>query len=174
MLSFDDPRWGQLNGGYRMLYDPRPVLARLEAGEDTTAPWYELWDELHHQGDMGEASYATVPHLVRIYRQSAVIDWNTYAIVGTIELARGERVDLVHGKRKNPELPDWMKDDHFGAIRDLAETGIKELPDAKDQYDLRGILCILALHKGARTYARLLLDYSEEELRDIESAASQT
>jgi len=54
----------------------------------------------HHQGDVGEASYAAVPHPVRIYHKRAVIDWKTYAIVAVIELARDER--------KNPEIPQWL------------------------------------------------------------------
>jgi hypothetical protein len=165
MLSLDDERWCQVKGGRRTVCDPRPLFAKLERGEDEKSVWHALWDELHHQGDVDEASYASVPHLVRIYRQHGVVNWNTYAIVATIELARG--------RGNNPELPEWLKDGYYEAIRDLAETGIKESPGAQDRYDLRGILCIIALQRGARTYARFLLEYSEEELLDIESTASE-
>lgn len=173
MLSLEDQRWLELRGGYRNPCDPRPLLAKLEAGTDLSGSWSELWDELHHQGDVGDASYAAVPHLVHIYRQRAIADWNTYALVAIIELARGESVDLLHGKRKNPEVPDWLKEGYFKAIGDLAETGLKELPGMHDPYVLRGILCVIALHKGARTYARMLLNYSEEEILAMESEASE-
>ena len=173
MVRLDDARWRQLRGGYRTPYDPRPALAKLEAGGDTEEAWRELWNELHHQGDVGEASYASVPHLVRIHCQRGVTDWNTYAMVAIIELARGEKVDLAHGKRRNPELPAWLENGYFEAIRELAETGIKELQSTKDIYLLRGILCLIALDKGARTYARFLLSYSEEEILDMESDASE-
>jgi len=139
------------------------LLAKLEAGEETEGVRHELWGELHHQGDVGDASYACVPHLVRIYRQRGITDWNSYAIVATIELARGER--------ENSKLPAWLEKDYFEAIRDLAEIGLKELPKMQDHYVLRGILCIVALQKGARTYARFLLEYSQEELLDLESEA---
>jgi hypothetical protein len=165
MLSLDDPRWAQMKGGYRVAFDPRPLFANLEAGNHDEEIWHTLWNELHHQGDVDEASYGSVPHLVRIYRQRSTVDWNTYAIVATIELARGER--------KNPELPTWLEDGYFEAIRDLAETGVKQLPGTQDQYALRGILSVVALQKGTRTYARVLLEYSEAELLDIESAASE-
>jgi hypothetical protein len=175
MLSLNDDRWSQLKGGRRTPCDPRPLLARLEWGnlergelqhdDDLKAVWHALWDELHHQGDVDEASYASIPHLVRIYRQRGVVNWNAYAIVAAIELARGEG--------NNPELPNWLRDGYFEAIRDLAEMGMKELPDVQDQHALRGILCIIALEKGARTYARFLLEYSEQELLDLESAASE-
>ena len=77
MLSLDDNRWNNLTGGYRIQFDPRPLLAKLESGRDTATNWHELWDELHHQGDVGEASYASVPHLVRIHRKWGLVDWNT-------------------------------------------------------------------------------------------------
>lgn len=73
MLSFADKRWSDLKGGYRMKFDPRPFLSSIETDEDTDAAWHELWEELHHQGDVGDASYAAVPHLVRIPRLRGVI-----------------------------------------------------------------------------------------------------
>src|ERR1700694_4323640 len=69
MLSLDDNRWNNLTGGYRVKCDPRPLLARLESDQNKETAWHELWEELHHQGDVGDASYASVPHLVRIHRQ---------------------------------------------------------------------------------------------------------
>src|SRR5947208_2158398 len=56
MLSFDDERWNQLTGGYKIPFDPRPSLRKLESQQDTAAAWEELWEELHHQGDVGDAS----------------------------------------------------------------------------------------------------------------------
>lgn len=77
MLSFDDNRWADLRGGYRIPFDPRPFLKMLETVQDTSGAWHELWEGLHHQGNVGEASYAAVPHLVRIYGRSPRPDWNT-------------------------------------------------------------------------------------------------
>jgi hypothetical protein len=84
MLSFKDERWTKLLGGYRMAFDPRSALQNLESNLRVKEAWHELWEELHHQGDVGEASYAAVPHLVRIYRERGAIDWNTYAIVAVM------------------------------------------------------------------------------------------
>ncbi len=66
MLSLDDPRWSTLEGGYKVIYDPRPALELLRAGGRTEEAWSELWNELHHQGDIGSASYAAVPHIIDI------------------------------------------------------------------------------------------------------------
>ena len=119
MLGLDDNRWSNLTGGYRTPFDPRPLLARLETEQDTATVWHELWDELHHQGDAGEASYAAIPHLVRIHRRRGVVDWNTYAIVAIIELVRTET--------KNPQIPEWLEQDYLRAIRELAEIGAAEI-----------------------------------------------
>ena len=85
MLPLNDPRWNTLAGGYKTPYDPSDALRRIEAGKDA---WDELWQELHHQGDVGEASYAAVPHLVRIAKLLPRRDWNFYGLVSTIEVER--------------------------------------------------------------------------------------
>ena len=116
MLSLEDKRWQNLEGGYRTSFDPRPLLSDLETKKNAKATWHELWEGLHHQGDVGAASYAAVPHLVRIYRKRGIIDWNTYAIVAVIELARDDG--------KNPKVPKWLEDDYFQAIQDFGEFRI--------------------------------------------------
>ena len=80
MLSFDDERWNHLTGGYKTPFDPRPSLRKLENQDDSVAAWEELWEELHHQGDVGDASYAAVPELVRIHRIKSAADWNLYGL----------------------------------------------------------------------------------------------
>jgi hypothetical protein len=56
MISFKDRRWEKLLGGYRTAFDPRPALQNLESDVHVKDAWHELWEELHHQGDVGEAS----------------------------------------------------------------------------------------------------------------------
>jgi hypothetical protein len=60
-MEYDDPRWVGLRGGYRIPYDPRNALRSLEANTNVEKAWDELCTELYHQGDIVEASYATVP-----------------------------------------------------------------------------------------------------------------
>ena len=78
MLSFDDERWNHLQGGYKTPFDPRPSLRKLESQQDTATAWKELWEELHHQGDVGDALYASIPELVRIHRKGSAADWDLY------------------------------------------------------------------------------------------------
>jgi hypothetical protein len=163
MLSFDDERWERLKAGYRISVDLRPLLKRLESSEDRGRVWDDLWDELHHQGDIGEGSFVAVPHLVRIHRKHGVPDWNTYSIAATIELLRGAR--------GNPDVPGWARYSYEAALRELAALGLQELPAARDHETVRSILGLLAIVYGARTYGRLLIEFSEDEVESLERTA---
>jgi hypothetical protein len=112
---------------------------------------------------VGEASYASVPHLVRLHRKRGVVDWNTYAIVAVIELARG--------KGNNPEVPTWSEEDYHRAIRELAEIGAAEIRHTEEREAVRAILSVIAIAKGLRTPGRFLVEFSDDELLDIESRA---
>lgn len=163
MLSLDDPRWTEFEGGYRMLFDPRPALMQLETNRNVEDAWHTLWEELHHQGDVGEASYAAVPHLVRIHQKHGVIDWNTYAIVATIELARDWP--------RNPPISKWLENDYVQALSNLAAVGTREVLIADNVEHVRAILAVIALAKSVRTHAKFLINYSDEEMLDFESKA---
>jgi len=98
MLNINEILWAEPTGGYRLPYDPRSVLNKLKA--NLPDAWHELWQELYHQGDVAEASYATVPFLVGEYRQLAQPNWNVLALVATIELARDNP--------SNPRVPELV------------------------------------------------------------------
>ena len=159
MLKFDDPRWEALEGGYGIPYDPRPALARLERDSDLGPVWAELWENLHHEGEVGEASYASVPHIVRIARSRAMQDWNVFALVGTIGLEKG-----MSG---NPGLPTWLVDSYEDAWEQLFELARGGLADAGDTLTLRCLLATIAIAKGDPRRGRLLLDFDDDELDEI-------
>jgi hypothetical protein len=163
MISLNDMRWQNLKGGYGTPFDPRPLLKNLNSGMDASAVWHDLWEGLHHQGDVGEASYAAVPEIVRIFRKRRANSWNTYAIVSIIELARD--------RRGNPKVPSWLKRDYFRAIKNLAEVVSTQVLKNNDVEETRAMLAVLAISAGARVHARFLINYSAEELLSIEKNA---
>jgi hypothetical protein len=160
MLPASDPRWQALTGGYKMPLDPRPLVGRLADPSDRKDAWSELWEELHHQGDVGTASYAAVPLLVEDHQNRAA-NRNVFAIVAIIDLARTEP--------GNPALPEWLSAEYFAAIDELAKIGVKQLADVNDADTARSILSVLALSKGLRLQAKLLISYTEDELRELGS-----
>lgn len=159
MLSYDDPRWTSLDGAFGTPSDLRPLLRQLETTSDSQPVWDALWEEMYHQGDVGPNSYVAIPHLVRIHRIRAAIDWNTYALVASVEISRGVR--------GNPDAPEWARAEYEAAIRELAEIGLSELPRATAPEVVRSILAVLAIAYGAKTYGRLIITFGEEEIAEL-------
>lgn len=156
MLPLDDPRWSTLAGGYKTPYDPSDALRRLEAGEDV---WDELWQELHHQGDVGEASYATIPHLVRIAKSLPGRNWKFYGLVSTIEVERH--------RKSNPILPRWLVADYKEAMAEMLELALADLRGEMDRETILSILGATALAKGYVTLGALISHSDESEIIEV-------
>src|SRR5437588_9974665 len=88
MLPLDDPRWQSYAGGYGGPYDASVPLRRLFEQGASAELWDELWQELHHQGAVGPASFAAVPWLLDYARRSHELDWNAFGLIAVIELER--------------------------------------------------------------------------------------
>ncbi len=158
MLRLDDSRWSTLRGGYRVPYDASVPLSALERGEDV---WNELWDGLHHQGDVGGASYAAVPHLVRIASAWPTRDWNLYALVSLVEIERH--------RRGNPPVPAWLADAYADAWRQLLSLALRDVLTATDSETLRSILGAVALARGQLRLGAWIGDGDEETIdHDLE------
>ena len=160
-MDLDDVRWGRLKGGYRTFYDPRNALRELERGAD--AAWQELWNELHHQADVGDASYAAVPHLVRIYESRRVPDWNTYGLVAVIEDARQ--------RGHNPDFPPGFREPYEAAWRRLVELGLLELRDATEPSLASWIIAVVAIGKGQLALGRFAGMFDEGERKEVLAAS---
>ncbi|RZA30303.1 MAG: hypothetical protein EOP92_35160 [Lysobacteraceae bacterium] len=159
-MDLADERWAALKGGYRQPYDARPALRRFAAGD--LAVWEEFWQELHHQGDVGEASYAAVAEIVRIHAARAEPDWNVFALAATVEEARHSA--------GNPALPAWLTADYEAAWSQLEVRALADFRGASNDEIVSSILAVLALAKGKRTLARMALlseDEREEMLREV-------
>lgn len=160
-LELDDPRWATLEGGYRgVIYDASMALKKLELSNDTQAInliYQELWNELHHQGDVGPASYYSVPHLVRIAQQKQIADSNILGLVSVIEIQR---------HKDNPPIPNALKPNYNKAIEDLADL----VKLAMSQYwnlDLATTsLTAIALAKGQVKLANAILNMDSEDVID--------
>ena len=87
-----------LESGYRILYDPWPVLERLSS--DRSGAMSELWENLYHQGHVGSASYAAVPKLVEA---------GELALVAAIEVARHDK--------NNPSIPQELESQYQEALK---------------------------------------------------------
>jgi hypothetical protein len=91
LLPLDDPKWKEYRGGYnRAVNDLVPFLAKLQSLDMSEEDWNILWDDLHHQGDVGEASYAVVPYLAEYAKSASQIAWHAFGFAAVVELERTE------------------------------------------------------------------------------------
>jgi hypothetical protein len=162
MSILDDLRWSGLKGGYKVVYDPRPALRALALRYDDKAVWDELWNELHHQGDVGDASYAAVVEIARISEDHAPAYWGAYGLAATIEEAR-----LVDGR--NPPVPDWIEPHYKIAWQTLFQLALRDLAVSADDETTNCALAVVALHRGRLNLGRMAMcteDERAEMLRD--------
>ena len=158
MISTNDPRWMSLKGGYRVPYDPRCALDRLRTdGRDTTA-WQELWNELHHQGDVGEASYLAVVELVKLREVSVLPGVQLYGLASTIEVERH--------RRSNPPVPDWLVQDYREAWRALLEFALQDLRTGDDPATLHVAVAVVALSRGLLALGTVIWYHDDSTLRE--------
>ena len=162
LLSLNDERWSGLQGGYKVIYDPRPALRALALRYDDKSVWDELWEELHHQGDVGEASYAAITEIVRISTEHVPANWAVYGLAGLIEEAR--RTD-----ERNPPIPDWVEPHYKAAWQTLFQLALRDLETEVDETFVTCALAVVALHRGMLGLARMATcteDEREEMLRN--------
>jgi hypothetical protein len=155
MLALDDSRWTELISGYRVKYDARPLLRRFATGENASACWEEVWNQLHHQGDVDTASYAVLPHLIQSARRQPR-DWNLYGYAAALLLEAG--------RRRNPPVPKYLQPGFDAAIQDVFDLAIADLHAGVAPMTLRVILEFLAIHGQAPELGRAIrdIDYFEE------------
>jgi hypothetical protein len=159
MIQLDDERWKEFDGGYRMPYDASVPLRRLEQAstpDEIDAIFAELWNELHHQGDIGLASYFAVPHLIRIAKEKRLFNFNVFGLVATIEIER---------HKDNPPLPKEFEAEYLQSLKE----GIPELVEVglTKEWDLTlasTVLSSLAASKGHITMADAISKMEDKEL----------
>jgi hypothetical protein len=160
LLPLNDSKWSEYRGGYnRAVYDLVPFLTKLQSGDPSEEDWRILWDDLHHQGDVGEASYAVVPYLAAYAENAPVIAWHAFGFPAVVELAR-----IEHG---NPEVPEEVRGSYDAAIRKLPKIGLDRGADHWDSLCFEPVMACLALSLGKRKHARVYLELTESEIPEF-------
>ena len=105
MLALDDPRWHELDHAYGPAGDIPDLLRALERGAHEEL-WQRLFSALCHQGSAYTASYAAVPHLVRIGAGAPPADQlGFWSLVGCIAVSRD-----------GPPIPDHLRRAYEGSL----------------------------------------------------------
>jgi hypothetical protein len=122
-------------------------LRLLDADGDLAGAWAELWEELHQQDDVGDASFAAVPVIARLVTSGRIADWNAYSLAAMIEDARLRKADF--------DVPSWLSVEYATAWRQLFLAGLAALDGAVDEPLISSIMSVLALFTRQPMLARV-------------------
>lgn len=162
MITLDDPIWQTLEAGYKIPYDASIPLKQLEQATDTKeqeAIYTELWNELHHQGDVGLASYLAVPQLARIGASKHLYNWNLLGLCSVIEQQR-------HAEN-NPTLPEAFEDDYTEGLQILKDFIILNLNRPTDDTTFRVALSTLAACSGQIKLSKAIGELEEDVMDEF-------
>jgi hypothetical protein len=159
MIQLNDERWKEFEGGYRMPYDASVALKKLEAAEskeEIDEIFKELWNELHHQGDVGLASYFSLPHIIRISKEKKLVDYNVFGFIAVIETERHDN---------NPKLPPEFEEEYLQAIREGVPDLVKIIiQDSWDATLSSTVMAALAAIKGHIEMAKAILKMEDADI----------
>jgi hypothetical protein len=120
LLPLDDPRWKSYTDGYRSDSDEAiSLIQELQTAGTSDEFWERVWNSLHHQGDVGEASYAFVTYLVDYQSKQSRLDERIFHFCVV--------VDLQQPENGNPPVPPELEFSYALALRALPLIGAQLL-----------------------------------------------
>jgi hypothetical protein len=161
-MTLEDKLWKSLQGGYRTDYNASVPLRQLEETSDKEKIkkiFEELWSELHHQGDVGLASYMAVPQLVRIGTNKGLFDWNLLGLCSVIEQQRH--------LGQNPPLPSEYENYYFNGLNQLKQFITSNINRQLDKETLRTALSALATCSGQVKLGKAILELDDDVLDEF-------
>ncbi|MCJ2182041.1 hypothetical protein MTR62_04890 [Novosphingobium sp. 1949] len=162
MIGLDDPRWKTLTHAYGGAADIPERLAELS--RDTSSkprngrePWFTLWSSLCHQGDVFDASYAAVPHIVAMALAAPdSIDFSFFQLPAAIEVAR------VAGR--GPAVPPDLAPAYARAITGLPDCVARHRHHDWDEATAISALAALAVAKGLPQLAEAIMNLDDDSI----------
>jgi hypothetical protein len=161
-MNLDDPIWSKLEGGYRIPYDVSVPLKQLISTDDSkiiSDIFAELWDNLHHQGDVGLASYLAIPQLVAICIDRKSLDPNFVGLCVTIENRRQEE--------NNPKLPEEYQYLYLNALNNLESYLLSNYKSITNETTLRLTLALFATLNGQANLGKAIENLDEDTLNEF-------
>ena len=162
MISLESPYWASLQHAYGKASDIPALLRQLEtnpSAEGNAEPWFSLWSALAHQGDVYTASFAAVPHAVRVLASSPSSASFTYFQFPTwVEICR---------QRHHLTVPGELSSSYFEALTRLGSLVCAASSRAWSFDFMRAALAAMAISKGSALMAEALLELDEDSAEEF-------
>lgn len=140
------------------------MLRELEAFPEHRAhddePWHTLWSSLCHQYGIFPASFAAVPHIVRIALTDPLRACIDYIMLPT-------SIEACRLSCDPQEVPESLSDAYFAAIAKLPGLVTARLGDDWDGVFARVATSALCAAKGHGKLAHAILDLSDDILEEF-------
>jgi hypothetical protein len=129
------------------------------ASDGSTEPWFSIWSALAHQGDVHSASFAAVPHIIRILSitPTQVAD-DFFRFPAWIEICR---------QRENISVPVDLSLAYFEALSKLPELLGAATAREWDPEFLTAAMAALAAGKGFGSVAEAALELDLATAKDF-------
>lgn len=156
MLDLDSPKWSELRHAYGAASDIPSLLRQLESlpkSEGEKEPWFSIWSSLAHQGDVYSASFAAVPHVVRVLSGApAEADSSFFHFPAWVEICR---------QKKTVPIPKELEEDYFSALAQLPSLVAAAAVREWDSNFLSCALSAIAAAKGFPSVAEAVEEFME-------------
>ena len=162
MISLDSPRWRALEHAYGSAGNIPALLRQLETLPDSSPqeePWFSLWSALAHQGDVYTASFAAVPHVVRVLASAP-------SRAGAVYLQFPAWVEICR-RKKAVEIPTDLAAAYFEALSRLPALVAAA---ATREWQADFLVCALsaiAAAKGEPSVAEAVLELTPDVADDF-------
>ena len=162
MLSLESPRWAELRHAYGSAENIPELLSALQTQPSSSGdeePWFTLWSALAHQGDVFDASFAAVPHVVdALARDPLKADSSYFQFPAWVEICR---------VKSDVEIPGDLRAAYLSALASLPKLVAAAAAREWDENLLRCALAALSVAKGQSDIAEASLELTPEVARQF-------
>ena len=162
MLSLENRRWLELKHAYGAAGNIPALLRQLEqlpSSKDDAEPWFTLWSALAHQGDVYSASFAAVPHVIKVLASAPTkADHSYFQFPAWVEICRS---------KNSVEVPEDLTSAYFESLARLPSLVAQASSRPWDPSFLACALAAVAAAKGQPAVAEAALELTPEVAQEF-------
>ena len=164
MLPLDSAEWNKLRHAYGSASDIPDMLRQLERFPPhegcESPPYYMLWSSLCHQDDVYTASYAALPHIIRVLAIAPTrAHWDFFLLPACIEIARA--------KGRGPAIPIELEEAYHAALQRIPVLVAAAAAAEWNERFCRIVTAAVAVAKGQPALGEAMLEMAPEIVKEF-------